>query len=75
MGFMLFIKGFAAAVLGGLTSIPGALIGGFLIGIIEQMAAGYIHTGLQEVVAFIIIMIVMIFRPTGLLGGGRRRKV
>ena len=75
MGFMLFIKGFAAAVLGGLTSIPGALIGGFLIGIIEQLAAGYWHTGLQEVAAFIIIMIVMIFRPTGLLGGSRRRKV
>ena len=75
MGFMLFIKGFAAAVLGGLTSIPGALLGGFLIGIIEQLAAGYWHTGLQEVAAFIIIMIVMIFRPTGLLGGSRRRKV
>ena len=75
IGFMLFIKAFAAAVLGGLTSIPGAVVGGFLIGIIEQLAAGYLHTAMQEVAAFIVIMIVMIFIPTGLFGLGRVRKV
>lgn len=75
IGFMLFIKAFAAAVLGGLTSIPGAVVGGFLIGIIEQLAAGYLHTAMQEVAAFIVIMIVMIFIPTGLFGLGRLRKV
>lgn len=75
IGFMLFIKAFAAAVLGGLTSIPGAVVGGFLIGIIEQLAAGYLHTAMQEVAAFIVIMIVMIFIPTGLFGLGRIRKV
>lgn len=75
IGFMLFIKAFAAAVLGGLTSIPGAVVGGFLIGIIEQMAAGYVHTAMQEVAAFIVIMIVMIFIPTGLFGQRRIRKV
>ena len=75
IGFMLFIKAFAAAVLGGLTSIPGAVVGGFLIGIIEQLAAGYIHTAMQEVAAFIVIMIVMIFIPTGLFGLGRIRRV
>ncbi len=75
IGFMLFVKAFAAAVLGGLTSIPGAVVGGFLIGIIEQLAAGYLHTAMQEVAAFIVIMIVMIFIPTGLFGLGRIRKV
>ena len=75
IGFMLFVKAFAAAVLGGLTSIPGAVVGGFLIGIIEQLAAGYLHTAMQEVAAFIVIMIVMIFIPTGLFGIGRTRKV
>ena len=75
IGFMLFIKAFAAAVLGGLTSILGAVVGGFLIGIIEQLAAGYIHTAMQEVAAFIVIMIVLIFIPTGLFGQRRIRKV
>jgi branched-chain amino acid transport system permease protein len=75
IGFNLFIKAFAAAVLGGLTSIPGAVVGGFLIGIIEQLAAGYIHTSMQEVAAFIVIMVVLVFIPTGLLGQRRLRKV
>jgi branched-chain amino acid transport system permease protein len=75
IGFMLFIKAFAAAVLGGLTSIPGAVVGGFLIGIIEQLAAGYIHTAMQEVAAFIVIMIVLVFIPTGLFGQRGLRKV
>lgn len=75
IGFMLFIKAFAAAVLGGLTSIPGAVVGGFLIGIIEQLAAGYMHTAMQEVAAFIVIMVVLVFIPTGLFGQRRVRKV
>lgn len=75
IGFMLFIKAFAAAVLGGLTSIRGAVVGGFLIGIIEQMAAGYVHTSMQEVAAFIVIMVVLIFIPTGLFGQRGLRKV
>ena len=75
IGFMLFIKAFAAAVLGGLTSIPGAVVGGFLIGIIEQLAAGYVHTAMQEVAAFIVIIFVLVFIPTGLFGQRRLRKV
>lgn len=75
IGFVLFIKGFAAAVLGGLTSIPGAIVGGLAIGVIEQLAAGYIHTSLQEVAAFVVIMIVMIFIPNGILGQSTVRKV
>lgn len=75
IGFVLFIKGFAAATLGGLTSIPGAIIGGLAIGIIEQMAAGYVYTGLQDVAAFVVIMVVLIFIPNGILGQSGVRKV
>jgi len=75
MGFALFIKGFAAAVLGGLASIPGAIVGGVLLGIAEQLAAGYIVTGLQEVAAFIVIVLVMVFIPTGIFGTRRARRV
>jgi branched-chain amino acid transport system permease protein len=75
LGFSLFLKAFAAAVLGGLTSIPGALLGGLLIGLIESLAAGYISTGLQDVSAFIVIMFVLVFVPTGLLGERRARLV
>lgn len=75
MGFSLFIKGFAAAVLGGLNSITGAIVGGILLGLIEQLASGYIDTSLQEVAAFIVIIVVMIFIPTGIFGGRQARKV
>ena len=75
IGFVLFIKAFAAAVLGGLTSVAGAIVGGLIIGIIEQLAAGYIHTSMQEVAAFIVIIIVMVFIPNGLLGQKSVRKV
>ena len=68
-------KAFAAAVLGGLTSVAGAIVGGLIIGVIEQLAAGYIHTSMQEVAAFIVIIIVMVFIPNGLLGQKSVRKV
>jgi branched-chain amino acid transport system permease protein len=68
IGFMLFIKGFAAAVLGGLNSMVGALLGGLIIGIIESLAGGYIHTSFQDVSAFIVIMLTLLVRPGGLLG-------
>jgi branched-chain amino acid transport system permease protein len=75
MGFGLFIKGFAAAVLGGLTSVAGAVVGGLLLGIAEQMSAGYIESGTQEVAAFVVIVLVMIFIPTGLFGAKASRRV
>lgn len=68
IGFMLFIKGFAAAVLGGLNSMVGAMLGGIIIGVIESLAGGYIHTSFQEVSAFIVIMLTLLVRPGGLLG-------
>jgi len=74
VGFNLLLRAFAATVLGGLGSMPGAIIGGFLVGIIESLAGGYIHTGLQEVSAFIIIIVVLVFRPAGLFGIRRLRE-
>ena len=68
IGFALFIKGFAAAVLGGLNSMGGALLGGLIIGIVESLAGGYIATSFLEVSAFVVIMITLIFKPSGLLG-------
>jgi len=76
MGFMLGLKAFSAAVLGGIGNLGGAMLGGLLLGIIESMGAGYIGplTGgflgshYQDVFAFFVLILVLVFRPTGLLG-------
>jgi len=75
VGFVLFIKGLAAAVLGGITSIPGAVVGGLLLGVIEQLAAGYVHSSIQDVVPFLVIMLALTFLPTGLFGVRGLRKI
>lgn len=75
MGFAFFVKGFAAAVLGGLTSLGGAIVGGLVVGIVEALAGGYIHSSTMEVAPFMMIMIVLVLRPTGLLSFGRARQV
>ena len=75
IGFVLFIKAFAAAVLGGLTSLAGAVVGGLLMGLIEVMAAGYLHTNFQDVSAFIVIMLVLVLMPSGLFGARGLRRV
>lgn len=75
MGFSFFTKGFAAAVFGGLLSLPGAVLGGFCIGIIEAMAGGYINSSFMEVSAFVVIMLVLLVRPNGLLGFNGLRRV
>ena len=76
MGFMLGLKAFSAAVLGGIGNIAGAMLGGLLLGVIEALGAGYIGdlTGgflgshYQDVFAFFVLIIVLVFRPSGLLG-------
>ncbi|MBX6369116.1 MAG: branched-chain amino acid ABC transporter permease [Rhodospirillales bacterium] len=75
MGFLLFVKGFAAAVVGGLTSLPGAVLGGILVGVVESLAGGYIHSSAMEVAPFLVIMAVLIVRPTGLLDFAKVRRV
>jgi branched-chain amino acid transport system permease protein len=75
MGFAFFVKGFAAAVLGGLTSLSGAIVGGLLVGIVEAMAGGYIDSSMMELSPFIMIMIVLIMCPTGILSLYKERHV
>ncbi|MEL0027124.1 MAG: branched-chain amino acid ABC transporter permease [Perlucidibaca sp.] len=76
MGFMLGLKAFSAAVLGGIGNLAGAVVGGLLLGLIESLGAGYIGdlTGgflgsqYQDVFAFLVLILVLVFRPSGLLG-------
>ena len=75
IGFAFFLKGFAAAVLGGLSSLPGAVLGGLIVGIAESMAGGYIHSSVMELSPFLVIMAVLVLRPSGLLGPRQARRV
>jgi branched-chain amino acid transport system permease protein len=68
MGFLVGLKAFTAAVLGGIGNIPGAMVGGYLLGVLETLAAGYISAEWKDVVAFGILILVLVFRPTGQLG-------
>lgn len=68
VGYSYGLKAFAAAILGGIGSIPGAMLGGFLIGIVETLGAGYISAGYKDAFAFGILILVLIIRPSGLLG-------
>ncbi len=75
MGFIPGIKSFTAAVLGGIGNLRGAMLGGFVLGIVESLAAGFLSTGYKDVVAFVILIGVLIFRPGGLLGESVVEKV
>ncbi len=68
MGFTVGMKTFASAVLGGIGSLPGAVVGGYLIGIIEALFAGYISSGFKDAIGFIVLIIVLLVRPSGLMG-------
>jgi len=68
MGFVPGIKAFAAAVLGGIGNITGAMVGGLIIGMVEIMAAGYLSSEYKDVWAFIILIAVLYFMPTGIMG-------
>lgn len=68
IGYSYGLKAFAAAVLGGIGSIPGAMLGGFVMGIVETLGASYISTGYRDAFAFAVMIMVLIFRPTGILG-------
>ena len=68
MGFIPGIKAFAAAVLGGIGNLTGAMIGGMIIGMVEIFAAGYLASEYKDVFAFIILILVLYFRPTGIMG-------
>jgi branched-chain amino acid transport system permease protein len=67
-GAMLAVKGFGAAILGGLGSFPGAIIGGLILGSIESFGAGLVHSGYKDAFALIVLMAVLFFKPSGILG-------
>ena len=69
------IKAFTAAVLGGFSSLPGAVVGGLLLGVLENLVAGYVSTELKSTFAFALIVAVLFVRPSGLLGTPPKRKV
>jgi branched-chain amino acid transport system permease protein len=76
MGFMLGLKAFTAAVLGGIGNIPGAMLGGLLLGVIESLASGYIGdltggvlgSNYRDVFAFLVLIVVLVLRPSGIMG-------
>ena len=77
MGFMLGVKAFIAAVLGGLGSLTGAVAGGFLMAILEVFFSGYLHGGIgayQTTFTFLVLIVVLLFRPNGLFGSSRRKR-
>ena len=75
IGFLAGMKAFTAAVLGGIGSLPGAVLGGFLIGLIEAFWSGYFSSAYKDVAVFGVLILVLIFRPSGLLGRPEVEKV
>jgi branched-chain amino acid transport system permease protein len=75
IGFITGIKAFTAAVLGGIGSIPGAVLGGLVLGWTESFATGYVSSDYEDVFAFCLLVLILIFRPAGLLGRSTVRKV
>lgn len=75
IGFIAGIKAFTAAVLGGIGSIPGAVLGGFILGWTESFATGYVSSDYEDVFAFALLVLILIFRPAGILGKSTSQKV
>jgi branched-chain amino acid transport system permease protein len=75
MGFIAGIKAFVAAVLGGIGSIPGAVLGSLVLGWTESFFTGYISSDYEDVFAFLFLVLILIFRPSGILGRAETKKV
>jgi branched-chain amino acid transport system permease protein len=75
MGIMPGVKAFVAAVLGGIGSIPGAVVGGLLMGVSEYLVVGYVSSTYRDAIAFVILILVLLLKPAGLLGRNVAEKV
>ena len=75
IGYMAGMKAFTAAVLGGIGNIPGAMVGGVILGLVESFGAGYISSEYKDLFAFAVLVLILIFRPTGILGQRMAEKV
>jgi branched-chain amino acid transport system permease protein len=75
IGFIAGIKAFTAAVLGGIGSIPGAVLGSLVLGLTESFATGYVSSDYEDVFAFSLLVMILIFKPSGLLGKATNQKV
>lgn len=75
MGFTAGLKGFTAAVVGGIGNLPGAMLGGMLLGLVEAFAVGFISPAFKEVITFVVLIIILLIRPRGLLGASVIQKV
>jgi branched-chain amino acid transport system permease protein len=74
MGFIA-LKAFPAAVIGGFGSVPGAIVGGLIIGVVESLSGFYLPEGFKDVAAYVVVLLVLVVRPHGLFGGRLRKKV
>jgi branched-chain amino acid transport system permease protein len=75
MGAAVGLKAFSAAVIGGINSIPGAILGGILVGVLENLAAGYISSAYKDVIVFAFMILMLLVRPHGLLGYAKPEKI
>jgi branched-chain amino acid transport system permease protein len=75
MGVLTGLKAFVAAVLGGIGNVPGAVVGGLLIGLAEQLTAGYLSPDYRDAITFVILIVILLLKPEGLLGVVRQEKV
>ena len=74
MGFI-GLKAFPAAVIGGFGSLPGALLGGVIIGIVESLAGVYLPEGFKDIAAYVLLLVVLVVKPTGIFGETASKKV
>lgn len=75
MGFVVILKGLTASVIGGIGNVPAALIGGFLIGIVENLGIWYLPSGYKDAIAFVILIVFLLFKPSGIFGVKTREEV
>jgi branched-chain amino acid transport system permease protein len=75
LGWQATLKGFVAAVLGGIGWVRGALVGGLALGVVESFVSGYLSTRFRDVVTFLLLIAVLLAVPRGVLAGGRLRQI